>query len=172
MYPDFLELLRLFESHSVRYVVIGGYAVGLLAEPRYTKDLDILVLPTKTNARRLLTALEEFGAPTANLTTEDLAKPGLLYVFGIPPLRVDILNRIKDIDVAGVIRRALKIPVGTTHILVTSVDDLIALKKIAGRPQDKADIAKLKEVLSKKDSSYPKKVRRKSVTRSRTKKSS
>ncbi len=43
----------------------------------------------------MLRALEEFGAPIDNLSTEDLATPGLLYVFGIAPLRVDILNRIK-----------------------------------------------------------------------------
>jgi predicted nucleotidyltransferase len=146
MYPDFLELLRLFESHKVQYAVIGGYAVGLLAEPRYTKELDILIVPSKTNAPRLLAALEDFGAPVDNLTREDIAKPGLLYVFGIPPLRVDILNRIKGADVAGVVRRAIKIPIDNTHINVVSIDDLIVLKKIAGRPQDKADIVKLKQV--------------------------
>lgn len=144
MFQDFLELLRAFEKHSVRYVIIGGYAVGIHAEPRYTKALDILMEASTVNANRMLKALAEFGAPVDNLSRQDLATPGLLYIFGVPPLRVDILNRIKGADVTGVVKRGKKIAVSDTVLRVASIDDLIALKKIAGRPQDKADIAKLK----------------------------
>jgi len=143
MYPDFLELLRAFENHKVRYVVIGGYAVGIHAEPRYTRDLDILIEPSEVNAKRILKALTDFGAPTENLTIKDLATPGLLYVFGIPPLRVDILNRIKGINPALIIKRGKRIKVGDTSLKVVCLEDLVKLKKLAGRPQDKADVAKL-----------------------------
>ncbi len=51
IYPDFLELLHVFEKHKVSYVVIGGYAVGIHSEPRYTKDLDILVSANPRNAK-------------------------------------------------------------------------------------------------------------------------
>ncbi len=149
IYPDFLELLRAFESHKVAYALIGGYAVGIHAEPRYTKDLDILIAANKKNAKAVLAALTQFGAPISNLSIEDLADPGLLYVFGIAPLRVDILNRIKGVDSTAIIKRAVKVKIANTTLRVVGLKDLIKLKRLAGRPQDLADIEKLKRVLGK-----------------------
>ncbi len=144
IYQDFLELLHVLEKHKVKYAVIGGYAVGLYAEPRYTKDLDLIVSPTLENAKVLLAALDEFGAPTSNLTVEELASPGLLYVFGIEPLRVDILNRITGVSVSELIDRANIYDIQNTQIRVVKLPDLIKLKELANRKQDIADIEKLK----------------------------
>ena len=74
IYQDFLELLRAFGNHKVRYVIIGAHAYGIHVEPRYTKDIDFLVEPTTTNAKRILKALKDFGAPIDNLTVKDLVK--------------------------------------------------------------------------------------------------
>jgi len=150
IYQDFLELLRALERHKVRYIVIGGYAVGIHAEPRYTKDLDLLIEPSALNAKRVLKALNEFGAPTDNLTEKDLAVPGLLYVFGIPPLRVDILNRIIGVNAALMIKRGKKIKIKDTVLKVVSLPDLIKLKKLADRPQDRADLVKLLDLNQQK----------------------
>ncbi len=147
IYPDFLELLRVFEKHKVAYAVIGGYAVGIHSEPRYTKDLDILITAEKKNAAATLKALTEFGAPVDNLNIKELSTPGLLYVFGIDPLRVDILNSIKGVNAVSLIKRAKKVKVADTVLRVVSIEDLIKLKKIAGRAQDLADIEKLKNVV-------------------------
>ncbi len=43
MNSDFIDLLSLFDKHQVRYLVAGGYAVMYYSEPRYTKDLDVVV---------------------------------------------------------------------------------------------------------------------------------
>jgi hypothetical protein len=43
MNSDFKDLLRIFNEHKVRYLVVGGYAVIKYTEPRYTKDLDVWV---------------------------------------------------------------------------------------------------------------------------------
>ena len=150
IYPDFLELLRALRKFKVRYAVIGGYAVGIHSEPRYTKDLDILISSSKDNARATLKALAHFGAPIDNLSEEELSTPGLLYVFGIPPLRVDILNRIKGANADAIIRRSKRIRIEDTSVTVVSIDDLIKLKKLAGRPQDLADLVKLTRKGSRK----------------------
>ncbi len=47
---DFTDLLRLFNANSVRYLVIGGYAVVQYAEPRFTKDLDLWISTDASNA--------------------------------------------------------------------------------------------------------------------------
>ena len=49
MYNDFKELLSALNAHRVRYLIIGGYAVSFHAEPRATKDLDILIGPDAKN---------------------------------------------------------------------------------------------------------------------------
>ena len=91
---DFTDLLRLFNDNSVRYLVIGGYAVIQHAEPRFTKDLDLWISTDASNAASVHKALKEFGAPLANLTESDFAEEGYFYQMGVPPVRVDILMGI------------------------------------------------------------------------------
>ena len=64
---DFKELLRLFNSHTVEYVLVGGYALVFHGAPRYTGDIDILVKPDSENAQRVIEALDEFGFGSAGL---------------------------------------------------------------------------------------------------------
>ena len=63
MFADFKDLIALLNKHKAKYLVIGGYAVSHHAQPRYTKDLDILILPAPKNAAAVYAALSEFGAP-------------------------------------------------------------------------------------------------------------
>ena len=55
---DFKDLLRSFNVAGVRYLIVGGYAVMAHTEPRYTKDLDVWVEPTESNAEALFAGLE------------------------------------------------------------------------------------------------------------------
>lgn len=143
MYPDYLELLRLLNDCRVRYLVIGGYAVIQYTEPRYTKDLDIWIEASTTNAKRVLKALTAFGAPIDNLTVDELAKPGLIYVFGVPPLRVDMLNRARGASFASAWKTRKKVDVGGVKANFVSKPVLIKLKRQAGRHQDLADLQRL-----------------------------
>lgn len=59
--PDFKELLKIFKKHKIRYLVVGGYAVMKYSEPRFTKDLDLLITTDQENAKNVYTALKEFG---------------------------------------------------------------------------------------------------------------
>ena len=63
MYPDFKELLSVFNENQVKYLVVGAYAVAIHAQPRATKDLDILVKADSENAKAVFAALTQFGAP-------------------------------------------------------------------------------------------------------------
>jgi hypothetical protein len=62
---DYRDLLRCLNAAGVRYLVVGGYAVMIHSEPRYTKDLGIWVDPEPENAQRVVSALATFGAPLA-----------------------------------------------------------------------------------------------------------
>jgi hypothetical protein len=63
---DFRDLLKSFEKHKVRYLIVGGYAVMKYSELRFTKDLDIFIATNQGNAEGVYSALKEFGAPLEN----------------------------------------------------------------------------------------------------------
>ena len=89
---DFRELLSAFNDCQAKYLIIGGYAVMLYTEPRFTKDLDLWVEATEENGNRVYAALARFGAPLADVTAADFSRPGLFYQMGRPPVRVDNLD--------------------------------------------------------------------------------
>lgn len=95
---DFSDLLRIFNDHNVRYMVIGGYAVVQYAKPRFTKDLDLLISTDTANAKAVYDALLEFGAPLAGLTEKDFSEEGFFFQMGVPPVRVEILMGISGIQ--------------------------------------------------------------------------
>jgi hypothetical protein len=76
MHRDFKELLSILNDEKVKYLVVGGYAVSLHAQPRATKGLDILIRPDEGNAAALFRALAKFGAPLGQLTPADFAERG------------------------------------------------------------------------------------------------
>ena len=85
MNSDFRDLLRLFAVHEVRYLVVGGYAAMHYSQPRFTKDLDLWLEPTPTNAQRVIRAFSEFGMPLIDVTPEDFSSEGLQYMVGRAP---------------------------------------------------------------------------------------
>ena len=149
MFPsDFKELLSVFHSRRIRYLLIGGYAVSHYAQPRTTKDLDLLVGPDRENAGALYAALAEFGAPLDGITPEDLMAPGTFFRMGTPPLMVDILPAIQGVEFESAWERRTEIEIDEEsglRVFVISRRDLIAAKLAAGRPQDLADVAALRE---------------------------
>ena len=68
MNRDFKDLLAKFNVQGVEYLVVGAHALAAHGHVRATKDLDIWVRPDVENAKRVLKALTEFGAPLHDLT--------------------------------------------------------------------------------------------------------
>ena len=144
--PDFKELLSLFRKYNVRYLVVGGYAVMRYTEPRFTKDLDVLIAVDKENALAIYNSLTEFGAPLENLGVEDFTKEGYFYQMGSPPLRIDILMSIPGINFTEAWKNRETIIVAETQIHFIAKFDLIRAKRASGRPQDLLDLEKLERV--------------------------
>jgi hypothetical protein len=143
--PDFRELLKIFEKHKIRYLVVGGYAVMKYSEPRFTKDLDVLIANDQDNANAVYSALKEFGAPLENLTSNDFTHEDYFYQMGRPPLRVDIMMSIPGISFDEAWENRKVVELNDLKILFISRSDLIRSKEASGRPQDMIDIDKLKE---------------------------
>ena len=71
MNQDFVDLLRAFIDHDVRFLIVGAYALALHGRPRATGGLDVWVDATPENARRVVRALVSFGAPMDQVSEAD-----------------------------------------------------------------------------------------------------
>jgi len=143
MYPDFKELLSAFNENQVKYLVVGAYAVAIHAQPRATKDLDILIRAEPENAKAVFAALAQFGAPLEGMTAADFAEPGPFFRMGHAPIGIDVLTLIAGVDFdAAWLRRVEDVidPKSGLKAFFISAEDLITPKLAAGRLQDLADV--------------------------------
>lgn len=140
---EFSELLSLLAQHRVKYLIVGGWAVVIHAEPRYTKDIDIFVEPSAENCRRLQRALEAFAGPLPELGLADLMDPRRVIMMGRPPTRIDLLKSIDGVRFATAWKNRMRVKFGGLNVNVISRRDLIRNKRAAGRPSDQLDVAAL-----------------------------
>jgi hypothetical protein len=150
MYPDFKELLSALNAHRVKYLVVGAYAVSIHAQPRATKDMDILVKPDAENAKAAFAALAQFGAPLEGLTFGDFAAPASFFRMGREPVAVDILSEIPGVDFDAAWERRVEDlidPASGTTANFLSREDLIAAKLASGRLQDLADVEAIRKAV-------------------------
>ncbi|HLE60021.1 MAG TPA: hypothetical protein VI700_00650, partial [Thermoanaerobaculaceae bacterium] len=83
---DYEEFIAALNEHGVRYLVVGAHAVALHARPRATRDLDLLLDPTRVNARKVLAALRDFfGGADLGYTVEDVTDPRSIIQVGVAP---------------------------------------------------------------------------------------
>lgn len=143
---DFSALIAAFEARGVEYLVVGGYAVGAHGRPRATKDLDLWISGGE-NLERVAAALADFGLPRSLVEqARGLGDQEVLF-FGRPPLRVDLLRSISGVAIDSARARAVPMKLGDRDdVPVIHIDDLIANKRSAGRPQDLADVAALQRL--------------------------
>lgn len=144
-------LLRRLSEGGVDFVVIGGVAVILQASPRFTKDLDICYASGQENLDRLGAVLIRLGAKL-RAADEDLP----FVPDGRTLRQTQILTLVTadgGIDLlvdpdgspgyAALRRKASEVDVDGIVVRVASIEDLIAMKRAAGRPQDVVDIESL-----------------------------
>ena len=143
---DFRDFIALLNRHDVRYLIIGGFAYSFYAEPRYTKDIDILINNSLENAGRLMKALQTFGFTDTALSQKDFLESGQVIQLGIAPVRIDILTSIRGIEFMNLWKNRVAGRYGDIEVLFISKNDLIRIKRVSGRKQDIADIEKLEKI--------------------------
>ena len=147
MNKDFIELLQGLSDAETRFLVVGAYAVAVHGRPRATGDLDIWIEPTKQNASRVYKALQDFGAPLADLTEKDLSTPGVVFQMGFPPRRIDIITSVTGIDrFEAAWKNRTYAKFGERKYAVIGFDDLISNKKALARPKDLVDVEELERI--------------------------
>lgn len=155
----FESLLQALNDRDVRYVVVGGLAVVLHGHARLTADLDLVVDLAPAEARKAMDALLAAGLePRLPVDATDFADASTreswsrrnMRVFslvdpGDPLHEVDVFVE-NPIDFGELWERAKIVTLGSEVARIASIDDLIAMKRMAGRAQDLADIEALEVI--------------------------
>jgi hypothetical protein len=136
---DFQDLLKLLNLHSVRYLVVGGYATSVHAVPRYTKDIDLWMDRSPENAQALMRALEAFGFGSLGLQASDFLADDTIVQLGYEPNRVDLLTSLKGVEFGECYDRRLEAEVEGINLPFIAALDLITNKSSVGRTQDVAE---------------------------------
>lgn len=155
---DVLDILFLLYKHEVKYLIVGGEAVIYYGHARLTGDIDVFYDRTTENVEKLYKCLLEFwdnDIPGINSKNELLSE-GMIFQFGIPPNRLDLLSTIEDVTFAEAwknrVTESLNYKKKINHIYYIGLNDLIKNKNAGKRNKDLDDLAFLnarKKLLNK-----------------------
>jgi predicted nucleotidyltransferase len=143
LHPDFKDFLRLMNSHGVKYLLVGGYAVGYHGYPRATGDMDIWIAVNDENAARTASALVEFGMSETEVTHELFLEKDKIIRMGRPPVRIELITGASGVDFDECYGRHEKMQVDDVPVPVISLEDLKRNKKAAARHKDLDDLEHL-----------------------------
>ncbi|BCY16428.1 hypothetical protein hrd7_02770 [Leptolinea sp. HRD-7] len=144
-YKSILESIQeLLDKIPDRGVIIGGIAVSVLGEQRFTTDIDILVLLTNDQLRNFLDASNKAGfkSRVTDPNTFAMQNRVIPMIHSESGLRADFIMGMLPFE-KEVVARAKKSKIHDVEITLPTIEDLIILKAIASRPKDLSDISGL-----------------------------
>jgi Nucleotidyl transferase AbiEii toxin, Type IV TA system len=145
LHKDIREFVELCLSRKVDFLLVGGYALAFHGAPRFTEDIDLMVLVSPENADKLFGVIETLGFGNAGITREDFLDAGQVIQLGRAPDRIDLLTGISGVTWEEA--WASRVPVSLDGFAIHAIgkEALIRNKQATGRPQDLADLARLRK---------------------------
>lgn len=160
----FEPIFRALNASGARYVVVGGVATVLHGHARLTADLDLVVDLAPEPAHTVVAALGAIGLrPRAPVPATAFADPASraawardkgMTVFSLwdpsDPMREVDLFLEPPMPFEELWGHSLSMTLEDTTVRVASLDDLIQLKRLAGRPVDLQDVEALEAIRDRK----------------------
>jgi predicted nucleotidyltransferase len=137
---DFSEFLKLLNKHKVKYLLIGGYAVGYHGYPRATNDIDIWVENSEENADKLVKTVKAFGFNEPKLSSELFKIKKNIIRMGRTPMRIEIILDIDGVEFTKSYEKKIIADIDGIKVNIISLPDLKTNKKASGRHKDLADL--------------------------------
>lgn len=147
--PDFKEFLKLLKEHDVRYLLIGGYAVGYHGYARATEDMDIWVAMHPENAQKIFSALKDFGLDDPELKPELFLQKTKIIRMGFPPMRLEITTSISGVEFDECYQTRIVDKIDGVEVNLIDLENLKRNKMASGRTKDMADVEKLGQIKRK-----------------------
>ena len=146
---NFEDVLKEFNSQSVTYLIVGGYAVIFHGYVRTTGDIDIWVKPDSNNKLRLISAIEKLklSAELVEYLEElDFTSPFSVKL-GDEPVQMDIFNAITGLHFEDAFVNSIPYQFQDgLEVRFIQFEDLIKNKMLTGRLKDKADVEELQKI--------------------------
>jgi hypothetical protein len=135
---EFRDLLNSFNGQGLRYLLVGGWAVGHHGYKRHTIDIDFWIAVSPENADRLIGAFLEFcgSAPSKRSIVEDRKTTE----FGVAPLKVHVMCDISGVEFEDCYAQRVDADWDGVCVPIIGFEDLLKNKKSTGRLKDKADV--------------------------------
>ena len=156
---DYNDILSALSAEGAEFLIVGAYALSAHGIPRATGDIDIWVRPTRENAKRVMRALQRFGAALLDLTEQDLATADTVFQMGVAPTRIDVMTGISGVTFEQAWPSRVTVAIEGLTVPVIGRDELVRNKAASGRPKDLADLAALGASQASKKPSPSKSVR-------------
>jgi len=134
--PDFKDFLKLIKSKNIKYLLIGGYAVGYHGYPRATNDMDIWIAIDSVNAELLVQVLKEFGFDTPQLSKDIFLEENKIIRMGVAPIRIEILTSISGVNFEECYQKKVVDEIDGIQVDIINLRDLKINKKASGRHKD------------------------------------
>jgi len=141
--PDFKEFLNLLKSKNIRYLLIGGYAVGYHGYPRATNDMDIWIAIDPKTAEQMVLALKDFGFDIPQLSKKLFLKKNSIVRIGIAPMRIEIFTTISGVNFEDCFQQKIVDEIDGIEVNIISLKQLKLNKQASGRHRDLDDIENL-----------------------------
>ena len=145
VFEEFNRLMKELENHRVRYALVGGVAMAFYTEPRFTKDIDLLVHADDFDGVKGILEKDGYFESASPWTFRNVAielHRFLKVVDDEDEMLIDILVA-RDEEVRKVIQNAVEAESEEGRVMLANKQDLIWLKKTRDSKQDQADIEKL-----------------------------
>ena len=145
---EFQDLLKSFNAQGLRYLLVGGWAVGHHGYKRYTGDIDLWIAVSPENADRLIDALMEFvgDAPSK----DSIVKSRKTTEFGNPPLKVHIMCDISGVEFDACYANRVQTDWNGIPVPIIGLEDLLKNKRASGRLKDLGDANYLSKMHARK----------------------
>lgn len=141
LWPTLADAVRMLEARGIASALIGGLAVSLRGQPRMTVDVDLVILADVEQALQLVRELGSTPFEPLFQGVEDVVSRSFILPLRhrSTGIRVDLAIGMSGFEQQAV-GRATSITIGEMRVPVVSVEDLLVMKALAGRPQDDQDI--------------------------------
>lgn len=146
---EMLQLLSVFQKHSVDYLIVGGFAVNRYGYNRTTGDLDIYLRDTKQNRKNLIEAIDEMGYGRYDMLLDTPIIAGYCEIMMDDGMYADLMTDIPGLEKENYdeyLNMATVDVVQGFEIKFLHYNHLLENKKATNRPKDRLDIEELKRI--------------------------
>jgi len=142
---DLRAFIHLLNTKSVKYVIVGAWALAFHGRPRYTGDIDFFVARDPDNADRLMEVIEDFGFGHTGIERDDFLHIDHVIHISDEPNRIDILTGISGVTFDEAWQSREEGNISDVPVFVISRDLLIKNKRAANRDKDQGDVKLLEK---------------------------